>query len=73
MVCGGSSVPVCQTLSCTTLFILVFIETVVLIIHCCQILEQDTTVIDKSSAGRFDLAVFVNCIQDFLISDLWYL
>ena len=26
--------------------------------------EQNTTVDDKSTAGRFDLKVFVNCVQD---------
>ena len=26
--------------------------------------EQNTTVNDKSTAGRFDLEVFVNCVQD---------
>ena len=36
-------------------------------------LEQNTTVNDKSTAGRFDPKVFVNCVQDKECSERWLL
>ena len=35
--------------------------------------EQNTTVNDKSTAGRFDPKVFVNCVQDKEWSERWLL
>ena len=37
-----------------------------IIVHRYEILEQDTTVNDKSDVGCFDLEVFVNCTQDWV-------
>ena len=33
-------------------------------IHCNVVLEQDTTGNEESNTGRFNLEVFVNCVQD---------